>query len=142
VVAIKLVIDQAPGAAAVGSLPGVGLHLVVPASLSGEPRSCGTYAPAMDSDFDLWLEFEHIVGGLDDYCNVLVTLADGRRFAFNVWTYAFFGDAVRDGNEQVARRASSRLLAPTRPVRPGAHQTADRECGRRLDPTRLATSAL
>lgn len=66
----------------------------------------------MEIDFDLWLEFEQIVGGLDDYCNVLITLDDGRRFAFNVWTFAFLAAAMREGDELAADHLRHRYLLP------------------------------
>ncbi len=42
--------------------------------------------------FDLWLEFELYVDDydpLDDFANISVTLADGRRYAMNVWTFGY-----------------------------------------------------
>jgi len=48
-------------------------------------------------DFDLWLEFEHIDGVIDDFANVGVTLADGRRYALNVWAFDFFAVARSEG---------------------------------------------
>ncbi len=45
-------------------------------------------------EFELWLEFEAWESGpeddpTDDFCNIEVTLADGRRYALDVWTYDF-----------------------------------------------------
>lgn len=47
-----------------------------------------------DPAFELWLEFEHTEPQPgddpgDDFANVQVTLRDGRRYALNVWTFAF-----------------------------------------------------
>jgi hypothetical protein len=48
--------------------------------------------------FELWLEFEHWEPGPDDdpeddFFNMTVTLADGRRYALNVWTFKFIENA-------------------------------------------------
>ena len=48
----------------------------------------------MASEFTLWLEFEawsdHACNEFDpedEFINAIVTLADGRRYALNIWTY-------------------------------------------------------
>jgi hypothetical protein len=46
------------------------------------------------SSFELWLEFEHWrprsgEDPTDDFANVQVRLPDGRKYAMNVWTFAF-----------------------------------------------------
>lgn len=50
-------------------------------------------------EFTLWLEFEEVDPGnwdiTNDFCNIQVTLEDGRRYALNVWTYAFLQTAVK-----------------------------------------------
>lgn len=63
------------------------------------------------SDFILWLEFEefhfssshdfatgqleiHDWNNKNDFCNIHVTLADGRRYGINVWTFDFFATTV------------------------------------------------
>lgn len=48
-----------------------------------------------DLTFSLWLEFEHWVEDdasdpYDDIFNMSITLADGTRYALNVWTYLAF----------------------------------------------------
>lgn len=65
------------------------------------------------ADFTLWLEFETVdfASGLNaktgqfekvdwnnrnDFCNIHVTLADGRRYGINVWTFAFLATTVSD----------------------------------------------
>ncbi len=53
------------------------------------------------SQFDLWLEFEHWLpqdgdDPEDDCFNMLVTLASGKRYALNVWTFAFTARAEQD----------------------------------------------
>ena len=47
--------------------------------------------------FTLWLEFELFTSAWDksnEACNVNVTLADGRRYGLNVWTYKFLTTLV------------------------------------------------
>lgn len=63
------------------------------------------------SDFILWLEFEEVdfsashdfvTGQIEapdwnnknDFCNIHVTLADGRRYGINVWTFDFLATIV------------------------------------------------
>lgn len=55
-------------------------------------------------EFSLWLETEHVVEDIDDFCNVVVTLASGARYALNVWTFAFF-DVARNGGGELASPA-------------------------------------
>jgi hypothetical protein len=49
-------------------------------------------------EFKLWLESEHVDDVIDDFCNVLVEVADGRRYGLNVWTFGFFRSAVEEGD--------------------------------------------
>jgi hypothetical protein len=66
----------------------------------------------MIPDFDLWLEFE--IGEpnridnrqAENFCNINVTLPDGRRYALNIWTFDFLPFArydlpyeIREGQE-------------------------------------------
>jgi hypothetical protein len=48
--------------------------------------------------FELWLEFEHIEWSDEDvrsgFANILVTLAGGRKYAINVWTFQFFRTSI------------------------------------------------
>lgn len=49
--------------------------------------------------FELWLEFEHTPpreghDPTDDFCNVEVRLLGGRRYALNVWTFAYLHRAM------------------------------------------------
>ena len=51
--------------------------------------------------FNLWLEFEHWEsreGGNpeDDFFNMQVTLACGKKYALNVWTFQYLARAVRE----------------------------------------------
>ena len=50
-------------------------------------------------DFELWIETEHVEGRIEDFCNVLVTLQTGEAYGLNVWTFAFFAVARRQGEE-------------------------------------------
>lgn len=50
-------------------------------------------------DFGLWIETEHVEGRIEDFCNVLVTLQTGEAYGLNVWTFAFFAVARRQGEE-------------------------------------------
>jgi hypothetical protein len=48
--------------------------------------------------FELWLEFEHTepppgADPTDDFANVQVKLADGPKYALNVWTFKFLDRA-------------------------------------------------
>lgn len=51
---------------------------------------------------EVWLEYEEFSEPLtdeemyNDICNVMVTLSDGRRYAFNVWTFKFLERAISD----------------------------------------------
>ncbi|KOP39102.1 hypothetical protein DBB36_16550 [Flavobacterium sp. WLB] len=50
------------------------------------------------SDFKLWLEFEEVDPDNwqinNDFCNINVELADGRKYGMNVWTYEFLKTVV------------------------------------------------
>lgn len=50
------------------------------------------------NSFKLWLEFEEIDPNnwntSNDFCNIYVTLEDGREYGINVWTYDFLKTAV------------------------------------------------
>lgn len=49
-------------------------------------------------DFELWLEFEAVDPGNwdieNEFCNILVTMKDGRAYGINVWTYDFLKTAI------------------------------------------------
>lgn len=69
-------------------------------------------------DFELWLEFEVWRGAgsndepQSDFFNMQITLADGRMYALNVWTYASFPLAVADAAAQHGELGGSYLLPP------------------------------
>ena len=70
-----------------------------------------------DLGFDLWLEFEHCIpqGGEDpedDFCNMQVTLVDGRKYALNVWTFKYLGRAVQECRSTGEHLGGSYLPAP------------------------------
>lgn len=50
------------------------------------------------TEFTLWLEFEEVDPGSWDiennFCNVIVTLMDDRKYGLNVWTYQFLQTSV------------------------------------------------
>lgn len=72
--------------------------------------------PTSQPHFTLWLEFEHADfkpwDSDDDFCNLQVTLVDGRRYAFNVWTYAFFERARKESRESVEELHGAYLMPP------------------------------
>ncbi len=50
--------------------------------------------------FDLWLEFDHWLpqegdDPEDDFFNMMITLAGGKKYALNVWTIKFLARAVQ-----------------------------------------------
>jgi len=48
--------------------------------------------PPTTQGMTLWIEAE-TVADIDDFCNVLVTLPDGRSWGLNVWSFDFFETA-------------------------------------------------
>ena len=49
--------------------------------------------------FKLWLEFEEVDLGDDwdpknEFCNIQVSLTDGRRYGITVWSYQFFQTSI------------------------------------------------
>ncbi|PSB52168.1 hypothetical protein [Chamaesiphon polymorphus] len=61
----------------------------------------------MISSFELWLETEEyetdldVTDPCDNFCSIAVTLADGRRYAMNVWTFNFLPLARYDDNYDI-----------------------------------------
>jgi hypothetical protein len=49
-------------------------------------------------DFELWLEFEAVDPDNwdidNEFCNIQVTMKDGREYGINVWTYDFLKTAI------------------------------------------------
>lgn len=43
--------------------------------------------------FSLWIETEHVLDPITDFCNVLVSFDGGAEWALNVWTFDFFATA-------------------------------------------------
>lgn len=56
----------------------------------------------------VWIEAEHLAEEVDDFCNVVVYLSTGARYALNVWTFAFF-DVARSEGEMNASPAVKHL---------------------------------
>lgn len=77
-----------------------------------------------DGGFTLWLEFElwqpmpelgprvNAFDAEDDFCNVLITLDTGERYALNVWTYKFFVRARQNDHENGDNLGGRYLLPP------------------------------
>jgi hypothetical protein len=57
-----------------------------------------------DPSFHLWLEFEQADPGSwdihNEFCNIHVTLPDGRQYGINVWTYAYFQTSIKEDIEE------------------------------------------
>jgi hypothetical protein len=69
--------------------------------------------------FKLWLETEEYKTApdfddpCDNFCNIAVTLADGRRYAMNVWTFDFLPFARYDWPyEIVAEKEPAKYVLP------------------------------
>lgn len=45
----------------------------------------------------IWIEAEHLAEEVDDFCNIVVYLSTGARYALNVWTFDFFNVARAEG---------------------------------------------
>lgn len=63
-------------------------------------------------NFELWIETQHLEELVEDFCNVLVTLQTGEAHALNVWTFAFFDAARRQGEEPASPVVADRYLLP------------------------------
>ncbi|MDQ3649424.1 MAG: hypothetical protein M3458_03930 [Acidobacteriota bacterium] len=69
-----------------------------------------------DTNFDLWLEFEHWeLTGADDSedeaFNMQVIFPDGRTYALNVWTFKFF-ERIRRHDEAAKENLSGKYIIP------------------------------
>lgn len=62
--------------------------------------------------FDLWSEAEATSDSVNGFCNILVTLNDGRRFALNVWTFSFFNRARSDGEDHASAGLRNTYMLP------------------------------
>ncbi len=86
---------------------------------------------------EVWLEYEHLAEGSDDeendFCNVAATLEDGRRYAFNVWTYRFLATAESECRASGEHLAGLYLPAPDLFVRNLKRQTIERALADWLD---------
>ena len=69
-----------------------------------------------DTQFDLWLEFEHWQPEADDdpeddFFNMALRLPDGRAYALNVWTFRFLERARLD-DQQSGEALNGKYLLP------------------------------
>jgi hypothetical protein len=60
----------------------------------------------------LWIEAEHLAEDVTDFCNIAVYLEGGERYALNVWTFDFFGEALRQGEINAAPAAKHLYMHP------------------------------
>lgn len=81
-------------------------------------------------DFTLWVEFEHVdystkwaletesfvTGGewdrTNEFCNIHVTLADGRRYGINVWTFKYLATSISQDKENGENLGSTYQIPP------------------------------
>jgi hypothetical protein len=73
--------------------------------------------PASIPHFSLWLEFEHLQPTPDedpanDFFNMIIVLADGQRYALNVWTFAYFARAQAEDRASGEALGGRYLLPP------------------------------
>ncbi|KAF2331577.1 hypothetical protein [Flavobacterium nitrogenifigens] len=65
--------------------------------------------------FKLWLEFEEVDPDKwqkdNDFCNIHVTMEDGRHYGINVWTYNFLTVALQS-NKQARNNLNGLYLIP------------------------------
>lgn len=45
----------------------------------------------------LWIEAEHMAEDVNDFCNVVIYVSTGDRYALNVWTFGYFDVARVEG---------------------------------------------
>ncbi len=67
--------------------------------------------------FSLWLEFEHWIPSpeddlTNDFFNMQVCFEDGRTYALNVWTFAFFTRACEEVKAERRQEVTIYLRAP------------------------------
>lgn len=66
--------------------------------------------------FTLWLEFEEVEPGnwdiTNEFCNVIVSLEDGRKCGLNVWTYQFLETSVKMDRESGDNLQGLYLIPP------------------------------
>ncbi len=59
----------------------------------------------------IWIEAEE-VQDVDDFCNVIVTLGDGRLYGLNVWTFDFFDTARSHDGAEITELAGVYMQPP------------------------------
>lgn len=67
--------------------------------------------------FELWLEFEQWQAAPDDdpeddFCNTLILLPDGRRYALCIWTHAYFARVCAELRESGEALGGRYVLPP------------------------------
>ncbi|WP_125721485.1 hypothetical protein [Flavobacterium ustbae] len=69
----------------------------------------------LSKEFKLWLEFEEVdVNNWqkdNDFCNIHVTLEDGRHYGINIWTYNFLKTAIQY-NKKANKNLKGLYLVP------------------------------
>lgn len=65
-----------------------------------------------DLSVRVWIEAEHLAEDVDDFCNIVVYLSTGARYALNVWTFDFFAVARADGELHGSAEAKHLYLHP------------------------------
>lgn len=60
----------------------------------------------------IWIEAEHLAEDVDDFCNVVVYLSTGERYALNVWTFDFFEVARSQGEFRASPAVKHLYMRP------------------------------
>jgi len=60
----------------------------------------------------LWIEAEHLAEDVTDFCNIMLTMSTGERYALNVWTFDFFAQAVAQGELHASPRLQHTYMHP------------------------------
>ena len=63
-------------------------------------------------DARIWIEAEHLAEDVDDFCNVVVYLPTGERYALNVWTFDFFTVARAQGEFRASPAVKHLYMRP------------------------------
>lgn len=60
----------------------------------------------------LWIEAEHLAEDVDDFCNVVIYVSTGDRYALNVWTFDYFAVARAEGELHASPAVKQLYLHP------------------------------
>ena len=63
-------------------------------------------------EVQLWIEAEHLAEDVTDFCNIVVYLSTGTRYALNCWTFDFFATARSDGELNASLPAKHLYMHP------------------------------